>query len=310
MAIAAELNTKGQALAEEIQATAERLRRSTVQVRGRGPGGGSGVIWSPDGLIVTNAHVARGDTATVELSDGRVFEATVTAKDARRDLAALKVDAADLPAAPIGDSDALRVGELVLAVGNPLGLVGALTTGIVHAVGATENVPGPRGDGRQEWVQADVRLAPGNSGGPLADARGRVIGINSMIAGGLGLAVPSNAVRNFLRARGERPYLGVVTQPVLVTLDTARAAGLLLLEVTADGPAERAGLLIGDALIAVDGVPFTAPDDLLGALYNAGPGGTLRLDVIRGGRRASYTVMLGNARDTPTEAEAEAEAAA
>lgn len=176
---------------------AARLRRATVRVRGHGSlsgqhGGGSGVIWQPDGLIITNAHVARGPRPSVILADGRTLVATVTARDERHDLAALTVDATGLPAAVIGDSDALRVGALVLAVGNPLGLAGALTTGIVHAA-----LPdGPRGHG---WVRADVRLAPGNSGGPLADAAGRVIGINSMIAGGLALAVPSNTVARFLR---------------------------------------------------------------------------------------------------------------
>ena len=116
----------------------------------------------------------------------------VTAKDSARDLAVLKVEMTGLPAATVGDSDALRVGELVLAIGNPLGLVGALTTGIISRL--DPGVPS-----RQRWVMTNVRLFPGNSGGPLADAQGRVIGINSMIAGGLALAVPSNAVEHFLR---------------------------------------------------------------------------------------------------------------
>src|SRR5439155_21323335 len=106
-------------IAAELAAVAERLRHATVQVRGRGPGGGSGVIWRHDGLIITNAHVAHGPRATVELWDGRILEATVTARDPQRDLAALAVEAADLPAAAVADSGALRVGELVLAVGNP-----------------------------------------------------------------------------------------------------------------------------------------------------------------------------------------------
>src|SRR5579875_2687464 len=202
MAIADKPDITAQALslADELIDTAQRLCRSTVQVRGEGPGGGSGVIWSADGVIITNAHVARGSRATVELSDGRTLAATITARDKVRDLAALTVDATDLPAATVGDSDALRVGELVLAVGNPLGMVGALTTGIVHAA----TTDGQRG---RAWVQADVTLLPGNSGGPLADARGRVVGINSMIAGGLALAVPSNAVRRFLAGKTERPML-------------------------------------------------------------------------------------------------------
>ena len=283
-------------VAHELAAVAERLRRATVQVRGRGPGGGSGVIWRPDGLIMTNAHVARGPRATVELWDGRVLAATVTARDPQRDLAALAVDASDLPAAPVADSGALRVGELVLAVGNPFGVVGALTIGIVHATGAASE------GGRQRWVQADVRLAPGNSGGPLADARGRVIGINSMIAGGLALAVPSNAVERFLRGRDERPYLGVSTRPVLVTVAGARLLGLLVLEVALGSPAEAAGLMIGDVLVGVGGRPFVEPEDLAGALYDVDPGGALHLDLIRGGRRRSLSVVI--ARGNPPEAEA------
>ena len=192
-------------LAHDFAAVAESLRLSTVQVRGQGSFGGSGVIWRSSGLIITNAHVARDPHATVELSDGRSLDAAVTARDRRRDLAALEVEADDLPAATIGDSDAVRVGELVLAIGNPFGLIGAVTTGIIHSIGAS---------GSQGWLQADVRLAPGNSGGPLADARGRVLGINSMIVKGLALAVPSNAVELFLRAKGgERLYLGVTIRP-------------------------------------------------------------------------------------------------
>jgi len=287
-------------IADELAAVAARLRRSTVQVRGRGPGGGSGVIWRPDGLIITNAHVARGPRATVELWDGRVLAATVTARDPQRDLAALAVDASDLPAAPVADSGALRVGELVLAVGNPFGVVGALTIGIVHAIG-------PAGEGgRQRWVQADVRLAPGNSGGPLADARGRVIGINSMIAGGLALAVPSNAVERFLRGRSERPYLGVSTRPVLVSVAGARLLGLLVLEVASSSPAAAAGLLIGDVLVGVGGRPFAEPADLAGALDDAGPGGALHLDLIRGGRRGSLSVVIARGGGGPLPPEAEA----
>src|SRR5260370_5352788 len=172
---------------------AERLRRSTVEVRLRGANaGGSGIIASPDGDIVTNAHVARGADAWVRLWDGRELQASVLARDPRRDLATLKVGATGLPAAAFGDSSTLRVGELVMAVGHPMGFIGALTTGVVHALGAIS------GFGAQSWVLADVRLAPGNSGGPLADAYGRVIGINTMIVQGLGAAVPGNAVTTFL----------------------------------------------------------------------------------------------------------------
>ena len=284
----AHITQEGLDIAAELQALATRLCRATVQVRGQGPGGGSGVIWSPDGLIITNAHVARGDRATVELSDGRTLDATVTAKDKGRDLAALTVDAADLPAAAIGDSDALRPGELVLAVGNPLGIVGALTTGIVHTVAPAD---GPRD---QSWVQADVRLAPGNSGGPLTNARGEVVGINSMINGGLALAVPSNAVRRFLqgRSREQRPYLGVTTRPVLLPLNGRRAFGLLVLETDAGGPAEAAGLITGDILTGAGERVFREPDDLAAVLYGAGVGATLSFTIVRAGRRIIRDVSL------------------
>ncbi len=122
-----------------------------------------------------------------------------------------------------GDSESLRVGQLVLAVGHPLGIKGALTTGIIHAINRAGQ------GGQQKWVQADLRLAPGNSGGPLANAWGQVIGINSMVAGGLALAVPSNAVERFLGATGRRAYLGVTTQPVQVKLQGTPALGLLTL---------------------------------------------------------------------------------
>lgn len=281
-------------LAAAFNRVAEQLRQSTVQVKGRhrGPsgqhGGGSGVIWQPDGVIITNAHVARGPEAVVSLADGRAFDATVTARDDGRDLAALKVEAADLPAASIGDSGALRVGELVLAVGNPLGLAGAVTAGVVHAIGGDGD--GPR---QREWVRADVRLAPGNSGGPLADAQGRVIGINSMIAGGLALAVPSNAVQRFLASGAARPYLGVTMQPVQVPLGGRAVFGLLILDVADESPAAGAGLITGDLLIGMGGVRFMRPDSMIRAVLAAASGDVLALDIRRGGRSLTIAVRVG-----------------
>lgn len=288
--VADELTQTPSGLTDAFVEMAAQLRRATVQVRGhRSPGGGSGVIWRPDGLIITNAHVARGPQAILELADGRKFDAAVTARDERRDLAALKVEATGLPAAAIGDSDGLRVGELVLAVGNPLGLNGALTTGVVHAA------PAPDGPRRQAWVRADVRLAPGNSGGPLADARGRVIGVNSMIAGGLALAVPSNAVERFLTGGAARPALGITMQPVRLPLDGRVIFGLLIVETASGSPAETAGLLTGDTIIGIGGALFARPDSLMYALYDLAPGDTLRLAIVRGGRHAAVDVRLGAA---------------
>ncbi len=183
-------DTRPPAIDGDLTAVTERLRRITVQVHGSSGGTGSGVIWISNGLIVTNAHVAR-DTAAVVLPGGRAIEARGLAWDPEYDLAALALDAEGLSAADVGDSDRLRVGDLVVAVGSPFGLVGAVTAGVIHAIG-------PRRTAGSSFIRADLRLAPGNSGGPLGDARGRVIGINAMIVGGLALAVPSNVVARFL----------------------------------------------------------------------------------------------------------------
>lgn len=275
---------------EDLAAVAAALNHSTVQVKSRGFGVGSGVIWNPS-LIITNSHVVRGSRATVELADGRVFDAVCSSRDQNRDLAALKVTATDLPAATIGDSDNLRVGELVLAVGNPLGFVGAVTTGIIYAIATKDTL--------SRWVQADIRLAPGNSGGPLADAQGRVIGINSVIAGGLALAVPSNAVERFLRLGQEQPYLGVTIQPVLVPLGNRRIFGLLIIEVRHSSLAESAGLLIGDVLIGTDGQLFNTPRGLMKALSQVEAGNMLQLNFLRGGKRMSCEVYpRGNGNGT------------
>ena len=184
-------------LARELAAVVDRLRRATVQVRTRGAGMGAGVLWrAGDGsraLVITNAHVVRGNRTTIELSDGTVASARAVARDPKRDLAALEFAAdRDLPYAVGRESPPLEVGELVIALGHPGGLVGAATLGMIHA--ASER------DGRTpRWIQADVRLAPGFSGGPLADAQGRLIGINTMVRGGLALAVPAATIDAWLR---------------------------------------------------------------------------------------------------------------
>ena len=284
-------------MARAFGEVAERLRRSTVEVRLPGThawdgAGGSGVIASPDGQIVTNAHVARGADASVRLWGGRELPAKLLARDARRDLAVLKVEAGGLPAAVFGDSGALRVGELVMAIGNPMGFIGALTTGVVHALGSLS------GFGRQNWVLADVRLAPGNSGGPLADAYGRVIGINTMIVNGLGAAVPGNAVKAFLRRGASGFSLGVTVQPVHLE---DRRFGLLVLKVEQGSPAAAAPLRVGDVLTGAGGRPFGSVDDLHllldGALLDrAGAGGVIHLQFLRGDRAATREVAIRLAR--------------
>lgn len=261
-------------LIEEFTATAERLRRSTVQVQGPRGGGGSGVIWREDGLVVTNAHVARRASGRIKLADGRVAQATVAASDPRLDLALLEADLRNLPAAVSGNSDALRVGEIVLAAGSPYGHAGTVTLGVIH------------GNSSRRWIEADLRLAPGNSGGPLADARGRIIGINTMVVNGVALAIPSNIIERFVARRG-RPArrLGVTVEPV----NTPRF-GLLILEVEAESLAQASGLLVGDILTGAGGRAFQAPFDL--ALALEASEGAVELDLLRGGRATTCEVQF------------------
>jgi serine protease Do len=245
----------------------ERLRRVTVQVLAGGTSRGSGVVWSEGGQIVTNAHVLHAQVRQasriiVELWNGRRLSARIQDTDRQRDLAALQVDAEGLASAVPGDSDKLRPGELVIAVGSPHGFIGAVSTGVIHSVGALT------GFAARPWVVSDVRLAPGNSGGPLANAQGQVVGLNTMIAGGLALAIPSTSVRRFLeRVSGGRAYLGVTARPVPLARGDGRI-GFLVLEIDAQSPAARASLLPGDLLVGAAGVPFHSPEDLEDALHS------------------------------------------
>ena len=264
----------------EFGEIAERLRRCTVQVQSGRQGLGSGVLWDTTGVVVTNAHVARNGSARVELWDGREFPARLVSQDDRRDLARIEISAGGLESAPAGDPSKLRPGAIVIAVGNPLGFAGALTRGVVHAIG-----PAP-GLGRRTWIQADIRLAPGNSGGPLADAQGRLVGINTMVYRGAGLAIPVDAVARFLREGATGVRLGVTVRPVAY----ASGTGLLVLEVERGSAADNASLLVGDVLIAADGKRFEAFDDLGEALDHTG--GTVRLDFARGGSANLRTVMV------------------
>jgi serine protease Do len=231
---------RGGEIERDLERLAETLRVSTVAVRLRGDGAGSGVIWSGDGTIVTNAHVASRSEAEVVLSDGRRFAARVERRDSARDLALLRIDARGLPAAAVRDPSEIRAGEVLVAVGHPLGIPNALTMGIAHAA-VTE--------GSRRFVQADLRLAPGNSGGPLADVQGRVVGINSMVVGGLALAVPADDVQRFAGSVAAPAPLGVHLAPV--RLRDGRGA-LIVLAVEPNGRAERAGLMVGDVLLTVD----------------------------------------------------------
>jgi serine protease Do len=188
--------TIGIAAAErDLGVVADSLREITVGVHAAGDrraGEGAGVIWHPDGLVVTNAHCVRHRRLSIRTADGRSLDADVVAHDSRLDLALLETPGLRGRAPVLGDVETLRAGELLLALGHPFGVSGALALGVLHAIARDPRSGGVR------WVCADVRLAPGNSGGPLADAAGRVVGINTMIAGGLGLAIPTPVVQRFV----------------------------------------------------------------------------------------------------------------
>jgi serine protease Do len=273
----------------------ENVQRSVVQVRSSGRGIGAGVIWPGDGLILTNHHVISGrrrrGNIRVALHDGRTLDADVLKSDRSLDLALLKLedDHGDLPAAPVGDSDALRVGELVYAIGHPWGSVGAVSAGIVGGVGEL------RGRGRgssARYVRSDVALAPGNSGGPLLNARGEVVAINAMIFGLMALSIPSNAAEAWVA--GElRPRLGIGVMPVEVPVSLqqeAGTAGLVIAGVETGGAADRAGLLVGDVLLAIAGKPLGEAETLLDAVARAGD--VISLRVMRGGKIMVMEVRL------------------
>ena len=268
-----------------------------VQVRSRGRGAGAGVIWDAEGLVLTNHHVVasgrRGSRVQVVLHDGRTFDAEVVKRGRDLDLALLRIEEApgDLPAAPVGDSGALRVGQLVYAIGHPWGRLGAVTAGIVSGLDVVRG-------GKARYVQSDVALAPGNSGGPLLNARGEVVGINAMIFGRLALSIPSNAASAWLAGARERhPRLGVQVLPIELPAFLRRAnreaaqRGLVIAAVEGDSPAEGAGLLVGDVLL---GVGDETPDDveaLLDAIARAGD--AVRLRVMRGGKISFVSVNPG-----------------
>jgi serine protease Do len=305
---------------------AERLRASVVEVMPRRGGAGAGTIWRADGLIVTNYHVAGQERARVRLADGREFEASPTVWDPWNDLTALSIPARELPAAPVGDARTMRPGELVLALGHPYGVRQAVTLGVVSrtlpfrpggspatmevnrtAAAATAAPAAGReardqarlwrwGEGR-ELLYADVLLGPGNSGGPLADARGHVVGLNAMVARGLALAVPSHLVERLLTRRGGRPVLGIGVQDVALSASLAARAGgatelgVVVTEVATGSPAERAGLLIGDVLVAVDGWGLEGAEGLLAGL-DAHVEGPIRLTLLRAGEVRTVVVPL------------------
>ena len=273
----------------------EDVQRMIVQVRSSGRGIGAGVIWPGDGLVLTNHHVISGrrrrDNIRVALHDGRTFDADVVKSGPNLDLALLRLegDYGDLPAVPVADSDALRVGELVYAIGHPWGSVGAVSAGIVGGVG---ELRGPGRGSSARFVRSDVALAPGNSGGPLLNARGEVVAINAMIFGLMALSIPSNAAEAWV-AGERRPRLGIGVLPVDLPAFLRReagAAGLVIASVETGGAADRAGLLVGDVLLAIAGKPLGEAETLLDAVAHAG--GVLSLRVMRGGKIMVMEVRL------------------
>ena len=281
-------------LSSAIEEMIGGAHESVVQVRTRGRGAGAGVIWGEEGLVLTNHHVVGGGRVQVVLHDGRTFEAEVVRRGRDLDLALLRLDEApgDLPATPVGDSDKLRVGELVYAIGHPWGRLGAVTAGIVSGLGVARG-PG----GRARYVQSDVTLAPGNSGGPLLNARGEVVGINAMIFGRLALSIPSNAADAWLADAGQRRRrLDVKVLPVELTASLRRAnreaagAGLMIAAVE-EGPDGRAGLLVGDILLGIGEETPAAAETLLDEIARAGD--AIRLRVMRGGKISFVDVKPG-----------------
>ena len=270
-------------------------------------GQGSGFIVSPDGVILTNAHVVRGaDEVTVKLTDRREFRAKVLGQDARTDVAVLKIDASGLPTVPLGSSQALKAGEWVLAIGSPFGFENTVTAGVVSAKG--RSLPD---DSAVPFIQTDVAVNPGNSGGPLFNARGEVVGINSQIYSrsggyqGVSFAIPIELATHIQRqivAHGkvEHARLGVsvqeVNQAFADSFKLPKPEGALVSQVEPGSAADKAGLKSGDVIVRVDGQPVVASGDLPARIGMAKPGDSVKLEVWRQGKAEQLTAQLGGAK--------------
>jgi Do/DeqQ family serine protease len=268
---------------------------------------GSGVVVSQQGHVVTNHHVvANVHAIEVALHDGRTMEARTVASDDSADLAILRLENSGLVPLPLGDSEAVRVGDLVLAVGNPFGLEATVTNGIISATGRRIMQ-----DAWVEFIQTNAEINPGNSGGPLVNIRGEIIGINTAIAAGraggwqgVGFAVPASAVRlgieSFQRhGRIVRPHLGVVVQQV--TVELAREIGLkvnegvLVREAPSGGPADRAGIRPGDVIVGVAGQPVTDVGELRQRIRQIEVGTDVEVELVRQGQRQTVRATLTEA---------------
>jgi Do/DeqQ family serine protease len=270
---------------------------------------GSGVLVEPSGIIVTNYHVIRdADQVKVATPDGREFESKVLLKDESVDLAVLKIDAKEaFPTVPIGDSDALEVGDLVLAIGNPFGVGQTTTSGIVSALARTHVGVSDFGF----FIQTDAAINPGNSGGALIDMQGQLIGINTAIFSrsggsiGIGFAIPSNIVRAVVESAKngrdyfERPFVGATFEPVTAQIAEAlgmdQPRGALVVSVVPDGPAAKAGLNAGDVVLAMNDVPIEHVDALGYRLATQPIGGNAALKVLSGGSEKTVEVALARA---------------
>jgi len=268
-------------------------------------GGGSSVVITPDGFMLTSAHViARtAGTGRASFADGRELDFEVVGTDALSDLAVLRAQAGDLVPATLGDAERLRVGQLVVAIGNPHGFGGSVTAGVVSALG--RSLPTRSGATQRlvdNVIQTDAALNPGNSGGALADGRGRVVGINTAVAGvGLGLAVPINAAtRRIIAAlmtegRFRRAYLGLAGGPRPLPPRLARElgqdSGVEIVQVVEDSPAARAGLRAEDLIVSMDEAPIESVDKLHGLMVSDAIGRTLRVGLIREGRQLEIELV-------------------
>jgi S1-C subfamily serine protease len=293
-------------VAERLAPSVGNLRVSR-RVRGgrRLDGGGSSVVITPDGFMLTSAHVVAQTDGTGRASfvDGRELDFEVVGADALSDLAVLRADARDLAAAELGDAERLRVGQLVVAIGNPHGFAGSVTAGVVSALG--RSLPTRSGANMRvvdNVIQTDAALNPGNSGGALADGRGRVVGVNTAVAGvGLGLAVPINgATRRIIASlmtegRFRRAYLGIAGGPRPLPPRLARAlhqeSGVEVVQVVEGSPADRAGLRPEDLIVSIDGGAISTVDELHKLMVSDVIGRTLDVSLIREGQRVDVDLV-------------------
>jgi serine protease Do len=291
MAIALKEQVLTGALSVEIAEVVERARQSVVAVIREG-GNGAGVIWRSTGEIITNAHVVSSEqSVVVEFADHRRLTGIVAARHPERDLAIVKVAADDLPAAEIGNSSTVRPGQIAIAIGHPFGFRDAVTAGVVVASGQAATEHGPQ---MGDHLQADLTIRPGNSGGPLLDAQGRVIGINTLVAGALAMAIPSQAVERFVRGgTGNQPaaYLGIEVRYVPALRRSSFISGLVLTDVVEGGPADRAGLIIGDVIVAFAEITIVDQESLPATLLKLQPGAPVNISVLRGDDLRTFVVV-------------------